>query len=317
LWTRPPTFRGFSLGDSWAFLRYGTAIASTPGLQLRSEWTDVDAHQKTILSDEMGVGAVTCLLASHVGCLDFVDTNYALKTLKFPFSRGRSKKRGPSKSPDYIARLPGGRFLVVECKGTQTSRKALRSALGDGVAQKRNLTATASARVYASLVGGLFIPQSTSSEDALIEFCDPEWAEVEGFLVERDPVVLAGAAVQIAAAKGLSLACNAAASRLLGETVFQDLDDAGGRFRAAVQAGAPAALQTLWPYVGDDGTPAAIETRVDAGALVESLRGPSLQENLVRLAEESSGNNWTVEESENRFEAVTPLGLHIVVERIA
>jgi hypothetical protein len=56
LWTRPPRYTGFDLADFWAWLRYMRAFADTPDLRLRQEWQDLDPHQKTILSDEVGVG---------------------------------------------------------------------------------------------------------------------------------------------------------------------------------------------------------------------------------------------------------------------
>src|SRR5437773_1749494 len=61
--TRPPVVQGFSLADTWAWLRYRSAIASTPDLRLRSEWTTVGRHQKTVSSDELGVGFTTSFLA--------------------------------------------------------------------------------------------------------------------------------------------------------------------------------------------------------------------------------------------------------------
>ena len=60
--TRPPAIYGFSLADAWAWLRYRQAIARTRRLRLKAEWTDLDQHQKAVLSDEMGVGFTTYFL---------------------------------------------------------------------------------------------------------------------------------------------------------------------------------------------------------------------------------------------------------------
>src|SRR5688500_3238236 len=65
---RPPALRGFDLGDTWAWLRYRPALANRRGLRLRQEWTDIDPHQKTVLSDELGVGFVAYFVARR---LDF------------------------------------------------------------------------------------------------------------------------------------------------------------------------------------------------------------------------------------------------------
>jgi len=118
LWTRPPCSFGFSLADCWAWLRYGPALANSLNLQLRPEWNDIDAHQKTVLSDEMGVGFTTQLFCETLNFIVYADTQYVIKVLPSLVALSHSAKRGPDKSPDYIAVDDLLEVSVLECKGS-------------------------------------------------------------------------------------------------------------------------------------------------------------------------------------------------------
>lgn len=126
LWTRPPVSSGIHLSDFWAWLRYYPAISEHhTELRLCEEWTDIDPHQKTILSDELGVGFTTYFLAEKLGCIGFMDTSYLQKRFKNHFSSKSKSRRGSSKSPDYVSIDSSRSLYILECKGTQTSRSAL------------------------------------------------------------------------------------------------------------------------------------------------------------------------------------------------
>jgi hypothetical protein len=206
LWTRPPVIQGFHLSDYWAWLRYGPALACTTDLRLCPEWKDVDPHQKTLLSDEFGVGATTSLLAVGLNCREFVDALYVLRTLMpGQFTLRRASKHGPSKSPDYIGTDDRDRFIILECKGTQSSRRSLVDAIARGIPQKQNLRSRRGTQIYLSLVGGLFIPQSNSSETALIHFADPWWEEIMSVFERFKPGAVKVAVMQIHLAKLFAL----------------------------------------------------------------------------------------------------------------
>jgi hypothetical protein len=64
--TRPPSSTGIELADYWAWLRYGPAIDSDRRLGLRAAWDGIDPHQKTILSDDLGMGFTTYFLNSNL-----------------------------------------------------------------------------------------------------------------------------------------------------------------------------------------------------------------------------------------------------------
>jgi hypothetical protein len=212
LWTRPPQVYGFHLNDLWAWHRYHPAIAGTDDLRLREEWRSVDPHQKTILSDEFGIGFTTLLIQESFHCGEFADTLYVVNVLEPNSFRLTSAARvGSQKSPDYIARLQGSERLILECKGTQSSRAALKKAIARGIDQKKSLKAQGSTSIKHSLVAGLYIPQWDSAETACISVADPFWEELERFLSGQLKERVDEAITQVSLAKQLAL-CGLAAT---------------------------------------------------------------------------------------------------------
>lgn len=205
--TRPPQVQGFHLSDCWAWHRYSHAISETADLRLREEWQSIDPHQKTILSDELGVGFTTELIQEAFGCREFTDTRHVVNVLQPGFfTLASSARAGPQKSPDYIARLETSTWLVLECKGTQSSRAALRSAITRGREQKESVETTDQAAIRHSLVAGLFIPQWESNERACISVSDPSWSELAQFLATQPADKINEAITQVTLAKELALA---------------------------------------------------------------------------------------------------------------
>ena len=204
--TSPPAITGFSLADLWAWLRYRPAFAKGIALKLRPEWKDIDAHQKTILSDDLGMGLSIELLVSPLQIQDIADTAHVVNVVDSgAYTLAKSGKRGPKKSPDFLLTDLDGEISVLECKGTQTSRKVLIKALSDGVAQKRNLHRTENKIFKHTLVVGAFIPQSGNRENALIQVRDPEPEDLTAVLSQTDTSTLQTAILQISLAKHLSL----------------------------------------------------------------------------------------------------------------
>lgn len=206
IWTRPPVCYGFSLSDCWAWFRYFAALSANSELRLREEWTSLDPHQKTVLSADFGVGFVTLLLNETLDMVRFADTLWVVNTAK----PGRFKlgseptKRGPAKSPDYIAEDSLGRYSVVECKGTQSSRRALRDAIKRGTTQKKNLHTTG-VKLQHTLVAGLFVPQWQSSERPVILIADPDPPEIWRELSTLSQDQIARGVSQVSYAKELAI----------------------------------------------------------------------------------------------------------------
>lgn len=206
LWTRPPVRYGFSLSDCWAWLRYFPAIAATPDLRLCDAWKTIDPHHKTVLSGDLGVGFTTWFLNRTLGFVRYSDTLWVVNTLSpGAFQLAPSARRGPRKSPDYIAEDGNGDFSVLECKGTQNSRDGLADALDRGAAQKANLQAIGSTQLRHSLVAGLFIPQFDSADSAVIVIADPTWDDLREHLSRFSTALIARAVSQVAYAKELAM----------------------------------------------------------------------------------------------------------------
>ena len=174
--TRPPSSVGIHLSDFWSWLRYFPAISHCPHLALRHEWEDIDPHQKTVLSDDWGVGFSTGIIGQVFNVVAWADTHFLIKLLGTKFGELQSdNKLGPKKSPDFIGgRLtPSPSIIVLECKGTQTSRAHLNKQLKAGKAQKSSLKVSAGIAVAGSMVGGIFVTNEINGEYAVFKVADP------------------------------------------------------------------------------------------------------------------------------------------------
>ncbi|OLO26234.1 hypothetical protein BTA37_28450 [Priestia megaterium] len=171
--TSLPISHGFSLGDLWAWLRYLPAISNDVNLKLREEWEEIDSHQKTILSDDMGMGFSSSILSQCLKLIFICPTNY-LVDMHPSISLRKNGKRGPDKSPDFIAVDTFGGLHIIECKGTQSNRRKLDEQLNTGYDQKNNVL-DPSGFINEKLVSGVFIPQYSSTERGVFRIKDPEF----------------------------------------------------------------------------------------------------------------------------------------------
>lgn len=182
-----------SLSAYWAHIRYLTAPEpSMQPLALSRSWCRIDPHQKTILSDDWGMGMTTYWLQATLGLTGLCDGYYFMNRLK---GRGvaryqsRRTRLGPSKSPDFIALDGQGLFHIIECKGTQSGARYLEGQIGDGFAQKRSLIFTPENLVAQRLVAGLHIGTYNGSEPSLLIIRDPPpRREQPRFIIETDDV---------------------------------------------------------------------------------------------------------------------------------
>ncbi len=143
--TTPTSSTGVSLSEFWAWVRYLGAISNEANMSLTHSFADLDAHQKTILSDDFGMGVPVLWLCDKLALKSIVDGRYFMQ--KFAASVGalqpRTAKRGPNKTPDFVAQDVNGSWHVIECKGTQSGVEYCTHQLGTkgppatgGVAQK-------------------------------------------------------------------------------------------------------------------------------------------------------------------------------------
>src|SRR5947209_4054910 len=246
--TRPPISTGIHLADYWDWMRYGPAIDSDPYLGLRKEWDDVDPHQKTVLSDDLGMGFTTYLLSRALKLKSFADTLHFVN-VAYPgkYSFVSKNKNGRYKSPDFIAMDSSGNsdsISVVECKGTQSTMRQLEKAMSDGVAQKNNVSPApgSSSKINHKLVAGLFIP-SRARGSAVIRICDPDYGELSEIFEAIPAERLEPAVVQIDLAKSFTLMGLHSIARTLATTNTAELKTLPALNYGEAEALAPSSSQ--------------------------------------------------------------------------
>lgn len=135
--TTPITTNLADLSSTWAMTRYVWAFEPVTTsyvnpLKMSGVAQDIDRHQKSVLSDEMGVGMARWVMYNYFDATDQINTEEALANPRLRHQFGGARQDG-STSPDHIYQLTDGSFAVVECKGTQKgpsySRKQLRRGL--------------------------------------------------------------------------------------------------------------------------------------------------------------------------------------------
>jgi hypothetical protein len=210
--TTPQIARGVSLSEFWAWVRYLYAVSGDSDLRITADFANLDSHQKTILSDDFGMGIPTGYL---VGALDlvawsdgryFMDRMSALMHGPLPVPR----KRGPRKAPDFVFMDNAGALHVVECKGGQSGPDARDRQLSSttstgeptgGVVQKRMVLLPAH-RQGQRLACGLSIGVSGKPGPSDLKIVDPEF-DPEFDLSEADDAAIGDPIVRSGLAKAL------------------------------------------------------------------------------------------------------------------
>lgn len=323
LWTRPPVRYGFSLADTWAWMRYIPALSSSGELRLCEAWNTLDPHQKTVLSEDFGVGFTTWFLYRELGFLRYSDTLWVINTLQpGAFQLGPSAKRGQQKSPDYIAEDRHGNLSVLECKGTQTSRQRLIDAIKGGIPQKQNLKMVGGGQLTHSLVAGLFIPQFHSAQDPVLIVADPERPSISEVLGRYSRGEIRRGISQIAYAKelatlGFAQTANAVAR---AKDSLERVDDA---FSIDLQMRRPGRSITddqivnRREYVWDAPTRMADDLLIEGARFEVTL--PAVEADYLRRCssadllgertrDESEGSDWTAEVDGAEAVLKSPMG---------
>jgi hypothetical protein len=107
------------LSASWATRRYFWAIAEPSvqdsNLRLSNDARRMDFHQKTLLSDEFGIGMAGLLIEKFFGAGSFVDISIALNDP----TRFQDIEQEGDAQPDYLmwGDIDNSPYYVVECKG--------------------------------------------------------------------------------------------------------------------------------------------------------------------------------------------------------
>jgi hypothetical protein len=185
----PVNIPGWMESIHWAQLRYFSTAMAQDGLKLRLEAKDLDAHHKTVLSDDWGVGFALQWLDQQFGYTQVAHGAAAMKYFRDELgiaSYVGNKKRGPQKCPDFFAIDPAGKVHVIECKGTQSGGYT-GTQLERGEDQKKNVRFDDETMVAQRLVTGLFIAKETDAGNSTLTIVDPPADGERGhYLVRTD-----------------------------------------------------------------------------------------------------------------------------------
>jgi hypothetical protein len=160
----------------WAWLRYYLAPTGSPDLRITMDFSDLDPHQKGILSDDFGVALATQWLIDRLGGYRQIVDGRRFANQFQHLLRQRQKlkaKVGPSKAPDYVIRDIIGKWHVLECKGTQASRDYQRKALQTAVAQKHAIEIAGRIKGE-QLAASLFIAHEKEKSATHLKVIDPD-----------------------------------------------------------------------------------------------------------------------------------------------
>ncbi|KQU08033.1 hypothetical protein [Rhizobium sp. Leaf453] len=219
--TTPSHVSGVSLSEFWAWVRYLHAIADTPDLQLTRPFFDLDAHQKTILSDDFGMGIPMAWLIEKLTLGPIADGRYFVDRLAASAGAATLKtaKRGPRKTPDFVARDASGVWHVIECKGTQSGIEYRNRQLGGlnpltGAVSQKNTIQFPAGHTGQRLACGLSIAVEGSGARSNLRIIDPPGSD--DFVVREDDLALADDAIERAiGARALRLAGFQATSAMM------------------------------------------------------------------------------------------------------
>ena len=174
--TTPPLSGGASLSELWAFVRYFFAVTDDDDLRLTQDFLGMDPHQKTILSDDFGMGFTMHWIASKLALFAACDGRYFIEnhlTQVGGTYSGGTGKRGLGKSPDFIALDASGKFHVIECKGTQSSLAYRNRQLRDSGSIQKRTVRFPSTSAGERLCAGIFIA-GPSGDPSSMRIVDPE-----------------------------------------------------------------------------------------------------------------------------------------------
>ncbi len=160
--TTPSWANMASLSASWATRRYFWAIAEsnrprTP-FRLNDEVRELDYHQKTLLSDEFGVGMAGIVVERLFSAPQFVDVSIALRDPALY----QNVRAAATAQPDYLmwSSRPATPYYVVECKGSQTNVNVSLGQLRRGMEQVPSLVFSTGPRTVNTLVVATLLRRS-------------------------------------------------------------------------------------------------------------------------------------------------------------
>lgn len=213
--TTPPLPSGLSLSEHWAWIRYLYAVSQVDtDLRLSAPFAELDAHQKTILSDDFGMAVPMFWLSQHLNLGLPTDGKFFIDRLSILAPGAiaqKTSKRGPQKSPDFVSEDSFGVWHVVECKGTQSGSRARRKQIGvagppstGAIAQKSTIKFPVG-HTGQRLATGLCLAFTDAPSESSLMIRDPEPTD-DVSLSEDDLHAGTDAVIRSNVARGLVLA---------------------------------------------------------------------------------------------------------------
>lgn len=133
--TTPPVPNLADISSTWAIIRYIWAFDTgdgyrSPRLILSDTAREIDFHQKTLLSDEVGMGMACYIMTNFFGTDEVVNISEAINNQSW------SVFQQYSASPDFIFFNESFKQVyIVECKGNQTSYDTMLNQIRRGTEQ--------------------------------------------------------------------------------------------------------------------------------------------------------------------------------------
>lgn len=326
--TTPPLSGGASLSELWAFVRYFFAITEDNDLRLTSEFQEMDPHQKTILSDDFGVGFSMHWLADRLDLIAACDGRYFIENHLTSIGgtyTGGTAKRGLGKSPDFVALDGAGLFHVIECKGTQSSLGYRNSQLRDTARVQKTTIQLPPHLAGEKLAAGIFIG-GESGDATEMRIIDPEPPE-KYVIRDEDPRLVRNAVVRGTLAKQLR---SAGFPRLAAAVAFPrprpNLDvpgemreDKSGVLNRRERAEAELREQKVRTFEADDDEFVGRRVRIDLPRPIRTKRGDytvvEVRQGLRRRTFEEARSSAINEDFLEDHQAAKNLGIYRYGER--
>lgn len=162
---------------TWAWLRYFLSIAGNNNFRITRDFSELDPHQKGILSDDLGVAISTQWLFDRLGGFKSI-IDGRLFLVQFPHlllsqKKAGTAKVGPGKAPDYVVLDRNNRWHVLECKGTQSGAGFRDSVLDNAISQKNVILING--RIAGERIAtGLSISHEDQRLNSSLRVIDPE-----------------------------------------------------------------------------------------------------------------------------------------------
>jgi len=174
------------ISSTWAIIRYIWAFDKgdgyrNPPLILSNTAREIDFHQKTLLSDEVGMGMAFYLMTNFFGTNEVVNVSEAIKDQSW------SVFQHYSASPDFIFFNESFKQVyVVECKGNQTSYDTMLNQVRRGTEQVPSIIFQDGRQSVSIVIGTCMLQNSTKiyvidppngDNESQFEYSDDFWKD--------------------------------------------------------------------------------------------------------------------------------------------